>query len=139
MIKCPFCQFNNEDGALFCEQCKSDLASVTPAPAAGQGAAEAMPIAALVDEPLPTATPVETAEPIPFASAEPAIPVASLAESPMAVPVAEAPLPLPVPAMAPRRLPPRPRPRHLRPPPRPRQPPPRPPPSSPRALSPSWS
>jgi hypothetical protein len=25
MMKCPFCQFDNEDGALFCEQCKSDL------------------------------------------------------------------------------------------------------------------
>jgi hypothetical protein len=28
MMKCPFCHFDNEDGALFCEQCKSDLASV---------------------------------------------------------------------------------------------------------------
>jgi hypothetical protein len=25
MVKCPFCQFPNEDGVLFCEQCKSDL------------------------------------------------------------------------------------------------------------------
>ena len=25
MVKCPFCQYSNEDGALFCEQCKSDL------------------------------------------------------------------------------------------------------------------
>jgi hypothetical protein len=25
MLNCPFCQFENEDGALFCEQCKSDL------------------------------------------------------------------------------------------------------------------
>jgi hypothetical protein len=34
MIKCPVCQFDNEEGALFCEQCKSDLG--TPeAPAAG--------------------------------------------------------------------------------------------------------
>src|SRR5438105_2640342 len=42
MVKCPFCQFNNEDGALFCEQCKSDLASVAPvaeaAPAPAEGA-----------------------------------------------------------------------------------------------------
>jgi hypothetical protein len=30
MIKCPFCHFDNEDGALFCEQCKSDLAGVEP-------------------------------------------------------------------------------------------------------------
>ena len=30
MVKCPFCGFTNEDGALFCEQCKSDISSVTP-------------------------------------------------------------------------------------------------------------
>ncbi len=47
MIKCPFCHFENEDGALFCEQCKSDLAGV---------------------ENVPTAEPVEAA--IPFATAE---------------------------------------------------------------------
>lgn len=28
MVKCPFCQYQNEDGALFCEQCKSDLSAV---------------------------------------------------------------------------------------------------------------
>jgi hypothetical protein len=26
-MRCPFCQFENEEGALFCEQCKSDLAA----------------------------------------------------------------------------------------------------------------
>ena len=31
MVKCPFCHYDNEDGALFCEQCKSDLAGVEPA------------------------------------------------------------------------------------------------------------
>jgi len=30
MIRCPFCHFDNEDGALFCEQCKSDLAGAIP-------------------------------------------------------------------------------------------------------------
>jgi len=30
MVKCPFCHYDNEDGALFCEQCKSDLAGVEP-------------------------------------------------------------------------------------------------------------
>jgi hypothetical protein len=30
MVKCPFCHFDNEDGALFCETCKSDLAGVEP-------------------------------------------------------------------------------------------------------------
>jgi hypothetical protein len=33
-MKCPFCHFDNEDGALFCEQCKSDLAGVEAAPPA---------------------------------------------------------------------------------------------------------
>ncbi len=32
MIKCPFCGFSNEDGALFCEQCKSDLSGIDPIP-----------------------------------------------------------------------------------------------------------
>jgi hypothetical protein len=40
MVKCPFCQYANEDGALFCEQCKSDLGLV---PAEAQPAAPAMP------------------------------------------------------------------------------------------------
>ncbi len=38
MIKCPFCHYDNEDGSLFCEQCRSDLSDVppiaVPAPAA---------------------------------------------------------------------------------------------------------
>jgi hypothetical protein len=33
MIKCPFCHFENEEGALFCEQCKSDLGVTEPVPA----------------------------------------------------------------------------------------------------------
>ena len=41
MIKCPFCHFENEDGALFCERCTSDLSSV--APPAKPGAAAATP------------------------------------------------------------------------------------------------
>jgi pSer/pThr/pTyr-binding forkhead associated (FHA) protein len=115
MIKCPFCQFNNEDGALFCEQCKSDLASVAP-----EAHPEPVPVAAILEEAVPVASPVEpipvaTAtpfepipvapiEPIPVAQAEPAVPVADLVETPavpVATPVEEAPLPLPVPAMAP--------------------------------------
>jgi hypothetical protein len=32
MTKCPFCQYENEDGALFCEQCKSDLGVMEPSP-----------------------------------------------------------------------------------------------------------
>ena len=35
MIKCPFCHFDNEDGALFCERCTSDLTAVTATPPRG--------------------------------------------------------------------------------------------------------
>src|SRR5437764_8030572 len=37
MLKCPFCHFENEDGALFCEQCKSDLGLAEPAVASQAG------------------------------------------------------------------------------------------------------
>jgi len=47
MVKCPFCQFQNEDGALFCEQCKSDLSAV---PAGGAPGIETMPMAAVVGD-----------------------------------------------------------------------------------------
>lgn len=51
MVKCPFCQYQNEDGALFCEQCKSDLSAVPAAVGAEAGAAaETMPMAALVGD-----------------------------------------------------------------------------------------
>jgi hypothetical protein len=43
MLKCPFCGFTNEDGVLFCEQCKSDLAGLPEVPMA-QPLAEASPV-----------------------------------------------------------------------------------------------
>jgi hypothetical protein len=43
MLKCPFCHFENEDGALFCEQCKSDLAGAESAVAAPPMATPAVP------------------------------------------------------------------------------------------------
>jgi hypothetical protein len=63
MVKCPFCGFGNEDGALFCEQCKSDISNVAPAPAAPPPTAptpipesippgEMMPMAAVDDAPI---------------------------------------------------------------------------------------
>ena len=43
-VQCPFCQFQNENGALFCEQCKSDLSAVPAgAPAGDMAAAVAAP------------------------------------------------------------------------------------------------
>jgi hypothetical protein len=93
MVKCPFCGFSNEDGALFCEQCKSDLSAVAPSPPAPPP-----PVADIVDPvqiievaPSPPIglTPVATAEVIPAAEVVEILP-----------PVAE-PLPTPLPAMAP--------------------------------------
>src|SRR5439155_516773 len=46
MLKCPFCGFANEDGALFCEQCKSDLSTVAPPPAH----ADEVPMAVVVED-----------------------------------------------------------------------------------------
>jgi len=48
MVKCPFCQFQNEDGALFCEQCKSDLSAV---PAGDPVGVETMPMADVAGAP----------------------------------------------------------------------------------------
>ena len=88
MIVCPFCHFENEDGALFCEQCKSDLTGVDSAPA--------VPVAAEAP-PLPVAEAIEEA--IPFAMADaveiveevPSFPMADMAVEEMpALPVAEA-------------------------------------------------
>src|SRR5581483_506972 len=58
MVKCPFCGFDNEDGALFCEQCKSDLSSATPTPPPVP-AGEPIPMAGVMEETVPLATPLE--------------------------------------------------------------------------------
>ena len=120
MMKCPFCHFDNEDGALFCEQCKSDLGgvpvSVSPAVATAEPVveavvAEAVPVEAEAVEAVEAvAEPaVATAEPIaeaaPLATAE-AVPIqaeaAPIVAEPMpAEPVAQAPPPPPPPQPAP--------------------------------------
>ena len=76
MVQCPFCHYNNEDGALFCEQCKSDLANV----------------ASSNDPPIAQAMPVE-AEPA-FAEAIPveAIPMGALPLAPEALPMEGGPV-----------------------------------------------
>lgn len=101
MVKCPFCGFGNEDGALFCEQCKSDLSTVQPTPdargpekhagAQHVGAHEHIPVAGFVDEPIPMAAVVENAQP-----AE--IPMAAVVE---ATPIEDIVRPGPLPGMAP--------------------------------------
>ncbi len=96
MIKCPLCQFENEDGALFCEHCKSDLGAVEPAAAQ----AVARPAAAVSGPPaIPSGSVSEIAAPlgtlaVAEAAVSEAMPVAQLdagisaaAEMPIAVAV----------------------------------------------------
>jgi outer membrane biosynthesis protein TonB len=90
MVKCPFCNFENEDGALFCEQCKSDLGAAVPA------AAEEVPMAAVLEEPV-QASALPAAEPIPMAAVQESAPMAAVIESP---PPAPPPAP-PEPKLAP--------------------------------------
>jgi hypothetical protein len=80
MVKCPFCHYDNEDGALFCEQCKSDLA----------GAETAMPIEATV--PVAAAEIVETVPLVSVPEGTPIVEAAVIGESAVAeaVPLVEA-------------------------------------------------
>jgi hypothetical protein len=105
MVKCPFCGYSNEDGALFCEQCKSDISNVQPTPVTPQGPPPTpmpesippgeMPImAAILEEPPVVAEVVHAApaeEPVAAVIVEepPPVPPAPPA------PVAEAPPPPP--------------------------------------------
>ena len=67
MMKCPFCQYDNEDGALFCEQCKSDLGVLEGGSAVS---AATVPVSA-------EATPVALAEESPFPEMVGTVPMAS--------------------------------------------------------------
>lgn len=82
MLKCPFCGFDNEDGALFCEQCKSDLSSAAPAAPAAE-----VPMAAVVEETVPMAAVVQETAPVAAAVVAEAAPAA---EAVPAAPAAEA-------------------------------------------------
>lgn len=95
MVKCPFCGFDNEDGELFCEQCKSDLSSApTPAPV------EPVPVAAVLDDPSPSVPSYAAneaiaarAETLPFLDLDnPPVPIALAETLPVmeALPMAEA-------------------------------------------------
>lgn len=98
MIKCPFCHFDNEDGALFCERCSSDLSSVAPAPGPAPAAPPPPPIPLAVPEPIPMAMP-EPLDAIPMAHAMPLeepLPLAMPEPMPLAMPE---PMPEPIPAM----------------------------------------
>jgi hypothetical protein len=105
MIKCPFCHFDNEDGALFCERCTSDLSGVASTPARSAPPPPPPPVAPAI--PMAEAFPVGSdpvfAEAVPMAVAEPieALPLVTaepmdepLAE-PMAEPIAVEPMAVP--------------------------------------------
>jgi hypothetical protein len=102
MIVCPFCHFENEDGALFCEQCKSDLTGVDSAPAVPVAAeAPPLPVAEVIEEAIPfaMADAIEIAEEVPsFPMAEmaieemPPLPVAEAMPEPIAEEVAPPPI-----------------------------------------------
>jgi hypothetical protein len=72
MTICPFCQFENEDGALFCEQCKSDLgvteAVVAPASSSPLSVAaapvEAIPLTAAPESSAAAAAVIVEAAPV---------------------------------------------------------------------------
>ena len=106
MIVCPFCHFENEDGALFCEQCKSDLTGVDSAPVVPVAAeAPPLPVAEVIEEAIPfaMADAIEIVEEVPsFPMAEMAleeVPPLPVAEA-MPDPIAEA-IPTPIAEVAP--------------------------------------
>jgi len=84
-MKCPFCTFSNEDGALFCEQCKSDLGVAEPVavgqPAAAQqaGSSELSPGGDGSAETIPLAPHSETVFPLAAIAIEEVITTESVA------------------------------------------------------------
>ena len=142
MVQCPFCHYNNEDGALFCEQCKSDLAGVAVTVEAEAVAvdampmAEAMPVEAMPMEAMPVeAMPVEAMpfEAMPMAEAMPVLAEPVALEAMPVEPAPVAPPPPPVAAAPPPPPPPPPPPAAVAPPP----PPPPPPAPAPVAAAPA--
>jgi hypothetical protein len=112
MVKCPTCQHPNEDGALFCEQCKSDLAvpaeagaPVQPAMPPVEALAVAAPgpalFAANADVPVgeaPLVPPLAVAAPT--AAGTSTLPAAPTGSATFAEPVAEAVPVVPAPPVA---------------------------------------
>jgi len=109
MVKCPFCGFANEDGALFCEQCKSDISSVpptstsppapppTPMPESiphAEVAPEAPVMAAIIEDvPVADSMPIALVdEPIPSAAVVEEVKAAVIVEEAPPAPMAEAPM-----------------------------------------------
>lgn len=88
MVKCPLCQFDNEDGSLFCEQCKADLGAASqPVPAPLPAMSETEPEVALAQAvAIATAEPIEAAVAVAdaplIAEGQPAAVVTPAAETP---------------------------------------------------------
>jgi FHA domain len=80
MLKCPFCGFANEDGALFCEQCKSDISSVAPSSAPAAHAPTPMPDSLHPAETIPVAALEEDAPVMAAVLAEEEPPVVAILE-----------------------------------------------------------
>ncbi len=85
MLKCPFCGFQNEEGSLFCEQCKSDLSTVAATPSAPIApppmasfapSAEVLPMAPVVEAHIPMGQILEAAPVAVMATASAAVPAA---------------------------------------------------------------
>jgi hypothetical protein len=89
MMKCPVCQYNNEDGALFCDQCKSDLSPTQPIPEE-QGPAPAWVAAPTEPESHTLTAVLETSPPVAAVveSVTPIDPVMPVGDSP-AIAIAE--------------------------------------------------
>ena len=95
MVKCPKCSFDNEDGSLFCEQCREDLSAVVPA-GPGPAVVEAIPVAeAAVVEAIPL---VDAAEAVPAAAVAEPVVAAVAPEAPAAPPAAAPAQPAAAPA-----------------------------------------
>src|SRR5690349_12944845 len=94
MVRCPFCQYVNEDGSLFCEQCRSDLGLEEAVPEAQPVADGPGAVAPPEGESIPEAFPVdEPEEAEPFAAlvaTEPPVISEPLAEK-MVTPAVEPP------------------------------------------------
>lgn len=89
MLKCPFCHYENQEGTLYCEQCKSDLTtieSVEPVPV------EAIPVG-VPSEPQPEMPPIPVAEaPVSEATYAQAAPEMAMPLEPVAADAMEADL-----------------------------------------------
>ena len=90
MMKCPNCQFENEEGALFCEQCKSDL-GVAGQPAQATGSPHAA--VSEISSPMAAVAFAEAGvkQAMPVAQVDAGVAVASQVPIAIAVPLPETP------------------------------------------------